>query len=165
VEEQKHTPPRVLIVEDTEVFRTFLRLVVEGRCPGVEVREAEGVAEGYRIAMAYRPRAALIDIGLPDGNGLDLVKRLRAELPNAALAVCTMHDLPEYQEAARRCGADCFFGKQRLTAREVEGFVRGALHRAALRGPEAEGEPLATDHHPARGSGDPLEESPSAPVV
>ena len=140
-------PFRVLVVEDSPLFRAVLRARLQAMFPSAELLEALGVEEGYRIAMEKEPDVVFIDVGLPDGNGLDLLTTLRAELPCAALAVCTMHDMPEYRKASLGRGAGAFFGKQRMDWAGMESFVRGALDRGG--DPEAlaldlEGEPETT---------------------
>lgn len=119
----------ILIVEDNPLFREILRGGLTAKFPGAVLCEAETVAEGHRTALRQRPDVAIIDVGLPDGNGLDLLARLRSDLPGAALAVCTMHDLPEYREGARCRGAECFFRKHPLDWEGIEAFVRDVAAR------------------------------------
>ena len=121
---------RVLIVEDDALYREFLRAGLERRFPTVEFLEAGSSAEASRVAEESRPEACLIDIGLPDGSGLELAARLREGLPEVVLGICTMNDLPQYREAAHRRGVDFFFGKERLEWRALEGFVRAARGRS-----------------------------------
>jgi DNA-binding response OmpR family regulator len=68
-------PPRVLLVEDDPALRTFLadHLAADGFVTLL----AETVAEGLRMLEHRRPDLALIDVGLPDGSGLDLIARVR----------------------------------------------------------------------------------------
>lgn len=67
--------PRVLVVEDDDATRTFLadNLTADGFCLGV----ASSVTSGWRRLEALRPGVAVVDVGLPDGSGLDLVRRVR----------------------------------------------------------------------------------------
>ena len=69
-------PPRVLLVEDDAVLRTFLadNLTADGFAP----LEAESVADALRLLEYAPPDLVLIDLGLPDGSGLDLIARVRA---------------------------------------------------------------------------------------
>lgn len=104
----------VLIVEDSEIFRNLLKYGLQSRYPGVGILEAGNVAEGETLARRHLPAVILMDVQLPDGNGLDLTKTLTGEFPGVHVVVCTAHDLPEHREAAVRCGAAHFFGKDRL---------------------------------------------------
>jgi DNA-binding response OmpR family regulator len=69
-------PPLVLLVEDDPVLRSFLadHLTADG----FELLLAETMREGLRMLEYKQPHLALIDVGLPDGSGLDLVARVRA---------------------------------------------------------------------------------------
>jgi DNA-binding response OmpR family regulator len=68
--------PRLLLVEDDPVLRTFLadNLTADG----FELLLAETVRDGLRLLEYKQPDLALVDVGLPDGSGLDLVARVRA---------------------------------------------------------------------------------------
>lgn len=74
---------RVLVVDDD----TFLRMIVSIELPDWEVVEADRVHEAMQIAADTRPDAVLVDIHLPDGDGLDLVRMLRADPATATLPV------------------------------------------------------------------------------
>src|SRR5690349_13398918 len=67
--------PLVLLVEDDPVLRTFLaeNLAADGFAP----LEAGSAADGLRALEYKRPDVALVDLGLPDGSGLDLIARVR----------------------------------------------------------------------------------------
>ncbi len=68
--------PTILLVEDDPVLRTFLadNLTADG----YDVTVAEGVGDGLRELEYGRPDLAIVDLGLPDGSGLDLIGRVRA---------------------------------------------------------------------------------------
>lgn len=115
---------RVLIVDDATLLR---HLIVEGlrrRFPGIEFIEAEGVAEGYRHARQYQPRLAILDVSMPDGNGLDLARRFRDELPETLVCICTLHDEPEFRQAAADSGAVSFIAKQGELMGDAASLVR-----------------------------------------
>jgi DNA-binding response OmpR family regulator len=69
-------PPRILLVEDDAALRTFLadNLAADGFVPLV----AETLGDGLRMLEYKQPDLALVDVGLPDGSGLDLIARVRA---------------------------------------------------------------------------------------
>ena len=70
-------PASVLIVDDDPIFRALVRRLLTG-AGLVVVGEAESVAEGLAVAEELRPNAALVDFGLPDGDGLGLARQLTA---------------------------------------------------------------------------------------
>lgn len=122
---------KVVIVEDNGVFRGVLKDRLSLRFPEIEIYEAEDLKEGTRWMLEHRPRVIFLDIRLPDGSGLDLARRIRDELPGTRVFICTNHDLPEYRDAAARCGASHFFAKQRLDWEEMALLVGAALERKA----------------------------------
>ena len=67
--------PRVLIVEDDRSIRKFLRISLESHC--FHVIETESVQSGLRQVLSQPPDAIILDLGLPDGDGLDLITRIR----------------------------------------------------------------------------------------
>ena len=68
--------PAVLIVEDEKLIRRFVRTSLEEE--GCRVFEAGGCADGLLAAGANKPDLIVLDLGLPDGNGVDFIRDLRA---------------------------------------------------------------------------------------
>jgi len=106
-------PPSVLVVDDDPVFRDLARRVLAEE--GLEVvAEAESLETALDIAQALRPNAALVDIGLPDGDGRTLARRL-SELPWRPRIVLTSTDPDAASpEDLRRSGAGAFVAKHEL---------------------------------------------------
>ena len=112
-------PPSVLVVDDDPVFRDLARRVLDGQGI-VVVAEAESFETALDAAHALRPDAALVDVGLPDGDGLTLARRLSA-LPWRPRVVLTSAD-PEAASAEdlRRSGAGAFVAKHELPDAPLE---------------------------------------------
>jgi CheY-like chemotaxis protein len=112
-------PPSVLVVDDDPVFRDLARrvLAAEGL---VVVAEAENVATAIDIAQAVRPDAVLVDVGLPDGDGVTLAYRLSL-LPWRPRVVLVSTD-PDAASAEdlRRSGAGAFVAKHELPNAPLE---------------------------------------------
>src|ERR1700754_1230258 len=106
-------PASVLVIDDDPVFRDLARrvLAAEGL---VVVAEANSVGAALEVVRKLRPDAALVDIELPDGDGLTLARRLSA-LPWRPRVVLTSTD-PDAQdpEDVRRSGAGAFVAKHEL---------------------------------------------------
>ncbi|GAB4264839.1 MAG: hypothetical protein Kow0092_16760 [Deferrisomatales bacterium] len=125
---------RVLIVEDNPDFLEALRRILHRCDPNAEISTAQGVEQARALLRTRRPDLVFLDIRLPDGNGLDLLEAIRRGSPRATVVVSTNYDLPEYSEAARVRGADCFVPKAKLTPQGVEHLlskVRLALRERA----------------------------------
>jgi CheY-like chemotaxis protein len=96
---------RVLIVEDHADSRETLRLLLTDW--GHEVRAAADGHQGVRLALEWRPDAALVDIGLPRLDGYEVARRVRAALHDAVLLVAlTAYDQDEDREKALSAGFD-----------------------------------------------------------
>ena len=67
--------PKVLLIEDEKLIRRFVRAAVEEE--GCQVSEAETMAQGLIDAGLSKPDLLILDLGLPDGNGIDLIRDLR----------------------------------------------------------------------------------------
>lgn len=81
------TPDRLLIVDDDPVFREVLARALGKR--GFEVQVATGVAEAQRCIAEEPPGYAVIDLKMPDGSGLALVRDLKLRKPDARIVVLT----------------------------------------------------------------------------
>lgn len=118
---------RVLLVEDEPQIRRFVRLALEGR--DCAVTEAATAAAGLLAAGELRPDLVILDLGLPDRDGLEFIRDLRAwaALP---ILVLSARSLESDKVAALDAGDDDYlskpFGVQELLAR-----VRALLRRHA----------------------------------
>ena len=81
------TENSLLLVDDDRAFSTRLARAMEAR--GFEVRVAESVAEGVALIEEKAPAYAVIDMRLADGNGLDVIARLKERRPDARGVILT----------------------------------------------------------------------------
>ena len=84
---EARTDKSLLIVDDDKAFSARLARAMEGR--GYEVRVAESVAEGVAAIESEPPAFAVIDMRLGDGNGLDVIERLKNRRPEARGVILT----------------------------------------------------------------------------
>ena len=130
--------PLVLVVEDEAPIRRFLRATLEAN--HFRVKDAGTSREGSLLAVTARPDFILLDLGLPDGDGLQFLRSLRAESA-VPIIVLSARGQETDKIAALDLGADDYltkpFGVGELLAR-----MRVALRHAAAGGPRtATGEP------------------------
>lgn len=83
--------PVILLVDDDETLGKVLSRVLERQ--GLTVYRATTVEQALLVAQKCRPRLALLDLCLPDGDGVQLARELRTELPDAALVLMTAFPL------------------------------------------------------------------------
>ncbi|MBK9797212.1 MAG: response regulator [Holophagaceae bacterium] len=127
--------PLILLVEDEPQMRRFLRVALEGS--GYRYGEAATGQEGLAMAVQLRPEAILLDLGLPDMDGLELVRRLR-EWSQTPVIVISARGQETDKVAALDAGADDYLTKP-FGTRELLARIRVALRHA---GPEAAEEPV-----------------------
>ncbi len=72
----------ILLVDDHPVFRAGLELLLKEMEPSVEVLQAGTCAEGIRIARRHSLNLVFLDLNLPDGNGLDCLRDMKAARPS-----------------------------------------------------------------------------------
>ena len=104
----------VLLVDDHAGFRAEARATLEADRYDVIGEAASGgaaVAEAARL----KPDIVLLDIGLPDGSGLDLVGRIRTAAPGARVVLISSRQAADYGARLAGAGADGFLDKAALT--------------------------------------------------
>ncbi len=119
------TPARVLIVEDEKQIRRFVRAAVEEE--GCQVSEAENLAHGRAEAGVRQPDLLILDLGLPDGNGIELIRDLRgwSDIPVLILSARSQEN---DKIDALDAGADDYLTKP-FSVGELRARVRALLRR------------------------------------
>lgn len=125
----------VLIVEDEQAIRRFLRTALEAE--GLRVHEAETLQRGLIEAATRKPDLAILDLGLPDGDGLDFIRDVRqwSQMP---IIVLSARIEESDKIAALDAGADDYLSKP-FGIGELQARLRVALRRHAASAP---GEPV-----------------------
>jgi DNA-binding response OmpR family regulator len=118
---------RILIVEDEVSLRDDLVVFLEAK--GYEVTGAAGFVDAMRQVEASRFDVIVLDIGLPDGNGIDLLKQVRARCGlDCGVVVLTSRQELQDKLQALDAGSDAYLVKH-ASLREIEGTVRNLLRR------------------------------------
>jgi DNA-binding response OmpR family regulator len=98
----------ILVVEDSRYASEAMRLLCLRS--GARIRRADCLRSAHRHLQVYRPSAVIVDLGLPDGSGLDLIADLARSLPRVGVLLGTSGDTG-MEEAAMEAGADGFLAK------------------------------------------------------
>ena len=114
---------KAMLVEDEEGFRRSLAELLRSRFPSMVLDEAANGSEAMEKLKNFLPQLIFMDIKLPGQNGLEITKRIKALHPDINVIILTSYDFPEYREAARECGADCFLSKGSSTADQIQDVV------------------------------------------
>ncbi|HEX7811151.1 MAG TPA: response regulator transcription factor [Burkholderiales bacterium] len=104
----------MLIVEDQEMMRHSLREFLQAAFPHETIREAQNAHQALAFCRDQPPRLVLMDVQLPDGNGIDLTAQLKAMLPDTAIIVVSQHSAQPYVERALGAGADAYITKDKV---------------------------------------------------
>src|SRR6266436_1085702 len=102
----------VLIVDDHPMMREGLAQLVDHETDLCVAGQADTAAQALQAVGTLLPDLALVDISLPDKNGLELIKDLQTFHPQLAILVVSMHDEALYAERVLRAGARGYIMKQ-----------------------------------------------------
>ena len=95
----------ILLLEDLPEIRTWLKALVMQVFPNAQIVECARVHDAQAQVSAQKFDLALIDLGLPDGSGVDVVSALRESQPEALSVIVTIHDDDEHLFPALQAGA------------------------------------------------------------
>jgi two-component system, OmpR family, response regulator len=123
------SPIRVLVVDDEPSLAELLASVL--RYEGWDIAVAGDGTSAVRIAREFKPDAVVLDVMLPDFNGLEVLRRLRAEQPHVCVLFLTARDAVEDRVAGITAGGDDYVTKP-FSLEEVLARLRGLLRRAGL---------------------------------
>ncbi|MGF1647524.1 MAG: response regulator [Kineosporiaceae bacterium] len=138
-------PVRVMIVDDHEVVRRGMRMLLTERA-GVEVVAEAGTArEGVSGALAWRPDVVLMDLRLPDSSGIEACREIRTRDHEIRVLVVTSFDEDAARSAASLAGASGFVLKQVRGEELREAVRRVAQGRSPARVPDPVGSPTTDD--------------------
>ena len=132
---------RLLVVDDDRALREVLRRALQ--LAGYEVQLAEGGAQALASAASTIPDAIVLDIGLPDIDGLEVCRLLRREGNRVPVLMLTARDAVSDRIEGLDAGADDYLVKP-FDVDELKARLRALLRRAGGEGGQADGE-LAFD--------------------
>jgi DNA-binding NarL/FixJ family response regulator len=125
-------PTRVFLADDHAMLRAGLKALLSDE-PGIAVvGEAGDGAAAVEQIVALRPDVALLDITMPELDGLEAARRLHRQAPDVKVLMLTMHDDPEYLFQALEAGASGYVLKRAAEADLVEAIRTVTTDRAFL---------------------------------
>lgn len=123
------TPVRVLVVDDETALADLLQMAF--KLEGWDVRTAGDGHSALKIAREFRPDAAVLDIMLPDVDGLQVMKRIRTDGAHTPVLFLTAKDSLDDRIAGLTAGGDDYVTKP-FSLEEVVARVRGLIRRSTL---------------------------------
>ncbi len=106
---------RVLLVDDHPVLRKGLGQMINHEPDLMVCGEAEDASKAFDAVSTLQPDVAVVDISLKRGNGIELIKNVKARYPELAILVLSMHDEALYAERALRAGSLGYIMKEEAT--------------------------------------------------
>ena len=118
---------RALLVDDHELIRQGLRRAFERDADFEVAGEASSLADARRLLALVSPDVVILDVRLPDGNGLEACRKIRAEFPELGIVILTMYAGDDQLFEALEAGASAFVPKNAPS----EDVVAAARHAAS----------------------------------
>lgn len=120
-------PASIFIVDDHPLVRHGLRQLIEGEPDLCVYGDADSVSTAMQSISSSLPDLAIIDLSLPDGNGLKLVKHLLTRYPELSILISSMHDEMLFAERALKAGAKGYINKS-ATGDEIIDAIHQVLN-------------------------------------
>ncbi len=128
---RKAKPARLVIADDHELARAGLRAMLTGQ-RGLElVGEAANGREALALCRRLQPDLALIDVRMPEQDGLATCRAIKQECPATSVILVTIHENPGYLLEALKAGAAGYVLKD-ISQRELITAVQGVLHGESM---------------------------------
>ncbi len=123
-------PVRILIVEDYEELRKFLRLTLQEKTQCVVIGEAVDGLQAVQQAKELQPDLILLDLSLPELNGMEVLRRVRELSSHSKVVILSQDSSPEVVQGALRLGAVGYLLKS--DANELPSALDAVLHGAVF---------------------------------
>ncbi len=124
---------RLLIADDHALVRSGLRSMLE-REPGIEiVGEARNGREAVELCRSLRPNLVLMDVRMPDMDGLEATRAIKRQLPEIGVLMVTMHENRDYMLEATKAGAAGYVLKDAPRDELVDAVRRVVPHTLSSR--------------------------------
>jgi DNA-binding NarL/FixJ family response regulator len=115
---------QILLLEDLPEIRAWLKTLALQVFPGSQISECARIHDALQLVSAMRFDVAMLDLGLPDGSGVEVVQALREKQPDVQSVVVTIHDDDEHLFPALQAGAFGYLLKEQSREQLAE-----QLHR------------------------------------
>ena len=120
----------LLIADDHEVVRVGLKTLLKDTDIRI-VAEADNGTTALKLAMKHKPNLVLLDVRMPDGDGLNCLARIKLDLPNMPVVMFSSYDNPTYVARAVALGASGYLSKC-ASKKEILAAIRAAAAGEAI---------------------------------
>jgi len=127
---------KVFIADDSPLFVDRLTELLRD-VPGVELAgQAGDVPESVRCIQQMKPDAVILDLQMPGGSGLDVLRAIRPNHPGLYILICTNYPYPQYREECLSAGANYFLDKS-AEFEKIPAILHRFLRNSAKSAPAA----------------------------
>ena len=119
---------RVFIVDDSNVVLERLTDLLAEVPGAVLVGQAGDVLHAVRDIRKRKPDVLILDLQMPGGTGLDVLRAVRLEFPNLQVLICTNYPYPQYREECALAGANFFLDKSSEFGK-IPAILRGLMRK------------------------------------
>ena len=106
---------KLLIVDDSDLLQSRLRKSILEVDNSISIEQAYSVKQALDLFLSFIPCKIILDIALPDGSGIDLLKKFKIEKPDTKVIILTNFPTSEFRKRCMDLGADYFFDKSNLS--------------------------------------------------
>jgi len=117
---------RILIADDHRIVREGIRTLLANEHDIEVIAEAENGREALKLAVEFEPDITIMDIGMPELNGIEAIKQIRKKIPNARIIVLSMHSEHEFIWKTFNSGAFAYLLKD-CAAEELVTAIRRVI--------------------------------------
>ena len=124
-------PARIFIIDDHPLVRNGLRMLIDSESDLSVCGETDRIEGAMGLIAKCSPDLAIIDLSLPDGNGIELVNRIKRQHPDISVLVSSMHDESLFAERVLHTGAQGYINKQEAGDQVIEAIrqiLRGEVY-------------------------------------
>lgn len=124
-------PAKIFIVDDHPLVRNGLRMLIESETDLCVCCETDRIEGTMGLIAECSPDLAIIDLSLPDGNGIELINRIKRQHPDIPVLVSSMHDESLFAERVLHTGAQGYINKQEAGDQVIEAIrqiLRGEIY-------------------------------------
>lgn len=116
-------PLEFVIADDTLSYRRILRQIVLSHPGWLVVGEAADGVEALRLVATYHPHIVLLDVNMPQLNGIEVTRRIKRIAPQTHILVFSGYDDEEFRRESLLAGATFFLRKEELDAEELTAML------------------------------------------
>ncbi|MCL5027922.1 MAG: response regulator [Bacteroidetes bacterium] len=104
-------PLNILIVDDSEIIRDRIAEKLRQFGDAIKILQADNYSLALKLFISSPPEIIILDIQLPDGDGMDLLNIIKTIAPSTHVIILTNYPFAVFKEHCAKCGAEFFFDK------------------------------------------------------